>query len=348
MSSFADVQDVIASRHGVPPTGRRALLSRLRHLNAADFPPGTRVGPGRRADYRVDDLFAFSMWFALAEAFVPPTVVSRLVRDCWPELVRAMLTAAGRDARVGGLDLGGSSGTVAVIVPYALDFVKGGPRGSGRGAVGAGSWELRMEDAPALVPAPGALLVVDVAREVRTMLDRFADAEGRLKPAIVNELRTVAAEQGWARPGVAQPLATVVDARRRTPLSEGDRLGDADHFFGRAIELLGSRADGEDDDWTLDARSARHLAYLAEPFRREGWKRQLEVAGVPFLYALWAHLGTGAWEAPLPATLQVAVLGRLPEDAEQRRDLLVAAAEDARDKEVDGAPREVRLPTGRS
>lgn len=346
MSSFSDVQSFIADRHGIPEGGRRALLSRLRHLNSANFPPGTKVGKWTRAAYRFDDLLAFSAWFDLVEAFVPPTVAQRIIADLWPELVRAMLTAASTDQRVGTLSLGGTSGTIAIISPYALDYIDGGPRGVGRGAVGAGSWEVRICEALTDVPsARGAVLVIDLARDVRSIIG-LPDSGEPINADLLGELLLVASEQGWADDNDVDLPATVTSAATRESEPAGDRLGISDHFFARAVEVLRSRAQADDDEsWSPSERDLRHLNYLAKPFQREGWKRYLDFRGTPFLWAFWTALESRDWVAPLPETVKAALHGVLNAEGCNPIDVLIAAALDARNKAPMGRYRKSVLPS---
>lgn len=163
---FTDVLDVLTHVFNIPKNGRKALTSRLKHLQGKSFPPGVNVGRGGRVRYDADAVMGVVLVMALASAFIPPNQAVDLVRthwDGWRELLRsaarARLNTTGSDDR--------SDEMVAVIESNALADLGGATPAEGRSAGLRGTLAFRAApraEAGAGDPTRrGAATLVDVA-----------------------------------------------------------------------------------------------------------------------------------------------------------------------------------------
>ena len=327
MVALGVVRETIGRMHGVD--GGSALKPRFRHLNEDDFPPGHRVGTSRRADYKTEDVLAFVAHFALASAHVPPVVASRIVRDAWPEIVRCFIQAASKTS-LGSPPLRHDKGTILCLQPNAL---QGGAAGSAARAngIGMGAWDLTTidRDTPAsdLPESLGAQIVLDVDRQVRTLLEAAPD---ELRSAMERDLPLLARRHDYAQEAVPSDRKIVKVRAAKVPNPEGERIGEADYFYSRAIDLI-SRSGQADISRPQSVK--RLIRYLAQPFAREGWKRSAAIGdtGVQFLWGLTTYLEDIGMPTPmqLPETIATAIRSRLGGkeiDAATTKQVLLASA----------------------
>lgn len=335
MISIRKVEAVIAGMYAIDPT--TVVRARLQHLNVRDFPPGLRVGKAKRAEYGVAELYAYAVWFALAEAFVPGAVAAEIVRDAWPELVRAVLASAKPTSIPSH-----RGDTIVCVIPQALAST--GPA-TGTQGVAADAWDLRIIGDNDLVPlvsgAIGGAWFLDVGGLLTRMIEWLGvgptpvDAD-----TVVSEIDALLLLDGWMpRPAKAQSTQAPPLVKQAEPRNRGDRLFEADYYFTRAIAILDGLGCGADAT-KLNARAMRYLRYLENPAPRERWKAWPRVTGsdVPFWWALAALVQSRHPDVlpHLPATLLTAAanaLGDVGDRAEQIA-LLRSAAEHYRGMEL--------------
>lgn len=92
---FNDLLDVLSRVFDIPEDGRKALTSRLKHLQGKSFPPGVNVGRGGRVHYDIDAVMGVVLVMALTSAYIPPNQGVELVRSNWIGW-RELLSAAAR------------------------------------------------------------------------------------------------------------------------------------------------------------------------------------------------------------------------------------------------------------
>ena len=325
MVGLSFLTSLIADLHGVPPAGRASVLSRLRRLSLEDFPPGHRVGSANSADYSLDDMIALTAWFALAEAFVPPVIATRMMRSFWPEIARGHAVAF--------TDPAPETGAFAVIVPAALADMGSEERAKGRGGINQGSWELRIpsgtDTLSTLPSAHGGLIVLDLSRMATRLVERLG---GSLAPdALRSALADFASREEVASDLAGSDVLIVPTERLHVTPAAGERLMFGDHFYARAIAVVSAVVDGSSDE-----PARRLIEYVARPNAREAWKRWVEVegSGVPFLWAFSTFLESAGRDGAidLPETIKTAITGRLSRDGSiaDFGAALVATAERAR------------------
>lgn len=153
----------------IPAGGRKALSSRLKHLQAKGFPEGVNVGRTKRVRYGASAIAGTLLVLALTASFMPPLAAVELVRRQWPDWARLIANAARGSKRLGGrADLSGP--TYAIIETNALAQLGAADASEGRAASGRGRREMRATTAAQLGretkrtgAAPGATVVVDVS-----------------------------------------------------------------------------------------------------------------------------------------------------------------------------------------
>lgn len=285
MISIRKVEAVIAGMYGLEPT--KVVRARLQHLNVRDFPPGLRVGKAKRADYGVAELYAYAVWFALADAFVPGAVAAEIVRDAWPELVRALLASANPTSGESN-----RSSSFVCITPEALAAT-----GPARAAdeTTADTWDLRIvgetDLAPLVLGAAGGAWFLDVGGLLQRMLGWLgAGPMPVVADTVRSEIERLLLLDGWlpGYPNAESPEAAPSIRPAETRV-RGDRLIEADYYFARAIAILdGIESDSEVS--ALSPRAMRYLRYLENPAPRERWKAWPRVTDseIPFWWALAA------------------------------------------------------------
>lgn len=312
MVGIRKCEAVLTAMNGGDASG---IHTRLKYLNLQHFPPGLRVGTAKRADYDLDELLAFALWFSLTQASFQPSTATALVIDFWPEFARLFLAGA---EQAGLLPPEGdrSGETLAIISGSALKSIsKGGPLDP---AGPARPWNVaasRPERLHAHVSGePGARIVIDLATTLAALLDAL-DAE----PGIVAEgwaeqqLVAMARREGRSaqpEPGGAHPPPAL---RPRDAPARGDRLRERDYYFARAAELFHALADREERN-PVSPRHERLARYLLRPSPREEWKRWVEVGatGVQFVWAAAALIeDLTDVETGVPDTMRIAAANRV-------------------------------------
>lgn len=183
---FNDLLDVLSEVFHVPADGRKALTSRLKHLQGKSFPPGVNVGRGGRVRYDVEAVLGIVLVMTLTAAFIPPNQAVEVVRGHWSDW-RDMLEAAARSRHP---DMGGEvrSDRFAVIESNALADLGGATPSEGRSAGIRGTLSFRVVDRAALgadpAQAPRAATLVDVA----TVLDEAVHPLARAASCQVEEV----------------------------------------------------------------------------------------------------------------------------------------------------------------
>lgn len=129
---YPEVEALLAELHQVAPTGRVALMGRIKNLQRKGWPPGTNSGRGKPADYDGQALIELLLAFELAALRIPPEQAVTILRNLdWSE-------AKGHLSRVGqsladGLEDGTkqmgrllSSAAFLIFDPDGLDTLRGG------------------------------------------------------------------------------------------------------------------------------------------------------------------------------------------------------------------------------
>jgi len=285
MISIRKIEAVIAGMYGLEPT--KVVRARLQHLNVRDFPPGLRVGKAKRAEYGVAELYAYALWFALAEAFVPGAVAVEIVRDAWPELVRALLASAEPTA----VESHPATNFVC-LVPEALAAT--GPTTNARAAA-ADAWDIRIVNGTDLAPlvsgAVGGAWFLDVSGLLDRMINWLGAGPMPVAADIVrSEIGGLLLLDGWIPgPSKAESPEASPSIRHAEARVRGDRLFEADYYFARAIAILDDLGSSHATS-PLSARAMRYLRYLEDPAPRERWKAWPRVTGseIPFWWAFAA------------------------------------------------------------
>lgn len=179
---FNDLLEVLSTVFDIPADGRKALTSRLKHLQGKSFPPGVNVGRGGRVRYDLEAVMGVVLVMALASAFIPPNQAVELVRqhwDTWRDLLRS---AARTRARPRGWNEPPVE-AVAVIESNALAELGGATPSEGRSAGLRGTLTLRTaprgEIAAGGGPARGAATLIDVPALLGLAAPAVAAAAGR-------------------------------------------------------------------------------------------------------------------------------------------------------------------------
>lgn len=155
-----------------------ALSGRLKHFQRARFPGGTNTGPGPRAVYRVDQLFALIFAFRLLAMRFPPRDAAAAV-EANRDALRQMLVAAWRRRSGTGDETSEDTGPLlAAILPDGLEDLRRGNFGDGPADAlsqvpqrQVWSWMRGVDP----LPAPGLVLLdVDaIVAETLTSIERL-------------------------------------------------------------------------------------------------------------------------------------------------------------------------------
>lgn len=314
MVSIRKIEAVITAMNGNDPSG---LKGRLQYLNLQRFPPGFRVGTAKRADYGMDEVLAFSLWFSLTQASLTPASALALVKDFWPEFARLFITAA-KEAGTKYLTVPSDHSTIAVISGNALRSTdRAGDGGDGRPA---SPFDIVLSRPAALAKDLGsgfdARIVIDMVsvnaaiEAAMALVPTPVDTDG-----VADEVRQFAVREGWAPNVNGGQRAPEPSVRMKVPEARGERLSESDYYFVRALELIDAapRLQPVDDDHLPPPRLVRTARYLLQPSPREGWKRWMSVGDdVSFYYAAAALIErTLGIETGVPHTVSDAALTRL-------------------------------------
>jgi hypothetical protein len=288
MVSIRKIEAVITAMNEGDASG---LRGRLQYLNLHHFPPGFRVGKAKRADYGMDEVLAFSLWFSLTQASLTPIAATALVIDFWPELARLYMAAA-RRAGVRIEPVGPSSETIAVITGNAL---KAAPKSDADDLRGpAAPFDIRSTTREALGKNLGkgfdARIVMDFEAIHETIAAAMAQDPGPVDAAQLHEaIVAFACREGRVAllGDTARPAPSL---RKINPDPRGVRLSEADYYYSRAIELLTAIEGRGGKKLAATPRLRRILDYILEPSPREEWKRWMQVgqSDVPFVWAIAA------------------------------------------------------------
>lgn len=342
MVSIRKIEAVITAMNGNDPSG---LKGRLQYLNLQRFPPGFRVGKAKRADYGMDEVLAFSLWFSLTQASLTPASALALVRDFWPELSRLFITAA--SAGVKGLDVPSENSTIAVISGNALRSADPGSDSAGQPASPFDIASATPETLPkSLGSGFDARIVIDMV-SVNAAIEAAMGLEPTPvgKEGVADEIRFFAEREGWARKIGQTEKAPELAVRKKVPEARGERLSEADYYFARALELIDATPGlpAIDDDNPPPPRLVRTARYLLRPSPREGWKRWMSVGdgNVSFYFGIAALIEQTLGVATgVPHTASDGALMRLTDgegDMETLAQKLRTTALAAHDLELDPA-----------
>ena len=287
MVSIRKIEAVITAMNGDDPSG---LKGRLQYLNLQRFPPGFRVGTAKRADYGMDEVLAFSLWFSLTQASLTPASALALVKDFWPEFARLFITAASV-AGTKDLTVPSDHSTIAVISGNALRSTD--RAGDGVDGRPASPFDIVLSRPATLVKDLGsgfdARIVIDMVsvnaaiQAAMALVPAPVDTDG-----VAEEVRQFAVREGWAPKVKGGQTAPEPSVRKKVPEARGERLSESDYYFVRALELIEAapRFQPVDDDHLPPPRLVRTARYLLQPSPREGWKRWMSVGDdVSFYYA---------------------------------------------------------------
>lgn len=316
MVSIRKIEAVVTAMNGGDESG---LKGRLQYLNLQHFPPGFRVGKAKRADYGMDEVLAFSLWFSLCQASMTPIAAIALVSDFWPELARLYLTAASR-AGVLGISSGSGDATVGIITGNALKAsAKANPddlRGPAR------PFDIRSSTRDALAKSLGsgfdARIVMDFDAIHEAIAAAMPKEPGPVAEAQFNEeIGAFARREGWAPPVTGDAVLPPPHVRPIVPESRGQRLSEADYYYSRALELIGAIEKGGAKRLKASPRLNRAFGYLMDPSPREEWKRWVQVGetGIAFMWAMAALVEEATdIKTNIPETIIDGVGGRMTRD----------------------------------
>jgi len=333
MVGIRKIEAALAATNGGDATG---LHTRLQYLNLQRFPPGLRVGPARRVNYDLDEAYAFALWFSLTQAAFTPLAAMALVTDFWPELTRLFL-AASQKAGVSGIAVPNPDETIAVIYGNALTMTAR-PSPSNLEAV-ARPFDITSATHSNLAGRLGGGLAASVVIDLVTVRSALvsalkADPEPLDQSTLDQQITSVAIREGWSPE--AKNGAPIPEIRRKEIPPRGEKLGERDYYFSRAIEFIdtiGNRPERA----ALTPRLERIAGYLLTPSPREEWKRWVEVAdsGRQFIWGIGALLAeTTTVTTHLPETLVIGAASVIADgDTSALAVKLRATAERARDYE---------------
>lgn len=289
--------------------------TRLKYLNLQRFPPGLRVGTARRADYDLDEVLAFALWFSLSQASFPPATATALVTDFWPEFTRMFLAAAHED-RAPGIEVEGLGETMAVITGKALKAASKEAPDEAAGPARAWNIEgaLPSDLQDRLAGGYSSSVVVDLAATRRALLTALETGERPVAADwIAEQTASIARREGWTVALDRRGHRDVVAVRSKERNPRGEKLGERDYFFTRAIEIVDALA--ADATRRFPRQRLRRLArYVMRPSPREDWKRWVEVedSGVQFVRAMEALIdGAGLVEGGSPHTVLTGAANRI-------------------------------------
>jgi len=124
--SFGQITRLLTVVLGVNADKAVALSGRLKHFQRARFPGGTNTGPGPRAVYRVDQVFALIFAFRLLAMRFPPRDAAAAV-EANRDALRQMLVAAWRRrSGTGDESLDATGPLLAAILPDGLEDLRRG------------------------------------------------------------------------------------------------------------------------------------------------------------------------------------------------------------------------------
>jgi hypothetical protein len=142
---YPEVEALLAELHQVAPTGRVALMGRIKNLQRKGWPPGTNSGRGKPADYSSGAVIELLLAFELAALRIPPEQAVTILRNLdWSE-AKEHLSRVGRSLADGlqdGTDQMGRllrSAALLIFNPDGLDTLRGGQEGAS-GAEGQPPW----------------------------------------------------------------------------------------------------------------------------------------------------------------------------------------------------------------
>jgi hypothetical protein len=303
MVSMRKVEAVVTAMNDGNAAG---LKGRLQYLNLQRFPPGFRVGKAKRADYGIDEMLAFSLWFALTKASMTPLTAIALISDFWPEFSRAFLAAAAA-AGAPHVVVPRRQETITVISGDALKSPAKTNPDDLRGP--AKSFDIIVTTpgnvANTLNTGSGVLTLVDLRKVYAAMVDALkADPYALSEQDLERELISFAAREGWATHDLN--LLQPIWIQKKNSYPRGERLSESDYYFSRAIELIDA-VTANDGLTNLSPRIARFANYLIEPSPRESWKRGVSVGtrGATFMNVVAALIGaTTSIATGVPKSIQ--------------------------------------------
>jgi hypothetical protein len=294
------------------------IRGRLQYLNVHHFPPGFRIGKSKRANYGMDEVLAFSLWFSLTQAWMTPIAATAFVSDFWPEFARLYLLAA-QAAGVEDLNVGGRRGTIAVISGQAL-------KSSGKANVDdlrgpAQPFNIDQATPASLAKLVGkgidARIVIDFATVQATIRDAMANEPAPLTREMLDvEIRSFAAREGWATKVSGDETRPAPAVRLAEKQSRGQRLSEMDYYYSRALEIIEEiqRYDPSGKKMKASPRLQRLAAYMRDPSPREEWKRWVEVtdSGTVFIWSMAALVeATTDIDLGIPHTVMMSAMKRV-------------------------------------
>lgn len=289
MASLSKVHSVLVAMNEGDGTG---LATRLQYLNHQGFPPGLRVGRSKRSDYDLDEVLAFALWFSLTQASFPPGTAMALVNDFWPELSRLFLAAA-RETGINEISIPNPTETIAVICGNVLKSTSRGGREDPFGP--ARPWNIvpttERRLAGSLAEGLGASIVIDFASTWRALLSAIKSEPTPVSDSWVDEqIMSIAQREGWTNSPIERDAPPTKVRTKEVP-ARGEKLGEQDYYFCRAIELIDTIRDNQRMG-ALSPRLGRLADYLLAPSPREEWKRWVEVgdSGAHFVWSVAALL----------------------------------------------------------
>lgn len=312
MVSMRKVEAVITAINGGDAA---SLKSRLQYLNLQGFPPGLRVGRARRADYGLEEIVAYAIWFSLTQASLAPATAMALISDYWPELARLFLASA-QAAGVEGIDLAGHSETVAILRGRTI-----GTAGTTSGKPLRGASVLldltpssKAEIARNMGAAFGGSVLIDFEGIYSTLVAALADEPHPISPESLSEqIRAMASQASGVSHDQQPSLLQSRILSRRDVLPRGERLSEADYYFARALELVDA-VEARSSPRRPTRRQALIAQYVLRPSQREEWKRWVAVEDTGVAFAWVAAALVAAYfgmETGYPATLEIGVMSHV-------------------------------------
>lgn len=84
---YPEVEALLSELHGVAPTGRVALMGRIKNLQRKGWPPGTNSGRGKPAEYDGEAVIKLLLAFEMGALRIPPDQVVDWLRALnWHEI----------------------------------------------------------------------------------------------------------------------------------------------------------------------------------------------------------------------------------------------------------------------
>lgn len=89
--SYAQIDEALATAHGIPDHKRSAFLARIKHLQKLGFPPGVNTGRGRAAVYGIGQAFLLALGLELIQLGTNPERAINSIHRCIADVCHGVL-----------------------------------------------------------------------------------------------------------------------------------------------------------------------------------------------------------------------------------------------------------------